>query len=171
VKNDWLCEGADKIRIALKRGGRRGTGHLWVTISREDFDKVDAFPGSWVAKWNETAHTFYARHNRGFGWACGYMHRLILGVTDRSVCVDHLDHNGLHNWRGNLAVSNRKLNGFNRRGADVGSVSGRRNVYWNNREQKYMVWFVYNGKRYYFGYFTNIDEADQVAQKERERFL
>jgi len=170
MRNDWF-KTSGEIKIALKRGGRKGTEYVWVSIDRADFKLVDSYPGSWVAKWNPTAQTFYARNNAGYGWKAGYMHRLILGVTDRKIQIDHKDHNGLHNWRDNLIRSDVKLNGFNRRGAERGSISGRRNVYWNQREQKYMVWFVHNGQRYYFGYFADIDVADRVAIAERARFV
>jgi hypothetical protein len=170
MKNDWFRTGDNTIKIRLKRGGRKGTEAVWTEIDLIDFKKVNSYPGSWVAKWNPTAQTFYARRNRRFGYEGGYLHRIILGVTDRAIQIDHSNHNGLNNCRYNLVVSNVKLNGFNRRGAEKGSHTGIRNVYWNKREQKYMVWFVHNGKRYYFGYFTDASEAEKVAERERARF-
>jgi hypothetical protein len=167
MRNVWKLVG-DEIHIQLER---KAGVPLFSRISPQDFDRVDAFGGKWVIKWNETAKTFYARNNATHGWCSGYMHRIILGVTDRAVQIDHADHDGLNNTRINLVKSNCKLNGFNRRGAEVGSISGLRNVYWNAREKKYMVWFVHNGKRYYFGYFTDAQEADTVAQHERAKFI
>lgn len=171
MKNDWFVTGDGTIKIRLRRGGRRGNEAVWTEIDASDFSLVDAYPGTWISKWNPTAGTFYARHNPSFGCKGRYMHRVIMGVRNPRVWVDHRDHNGLNNRRStNLSLSNVRLNGFNRRGAEVGSTSGRRNVYWNARENKWMVWFVHNGKRYYFGYFSDIEEADQVAKRERERF-
>ena len=174
MKNDWFETGDGTIKIRLRRGRRGGTDAVWVEIDKADLTIVDSFPGTWIAKWNPTAQTFYARRNpfrsKGRASKGAYMHRIIMGITDRRVWVDHDDHNGLNNKRSNLIRSNVKLNGFNRRGAEQGSMSGRRNVYWNQRERQYMVWFVYNGKRYYFGYFIDIDEADRVVQRERARF-
>src|ERR1700689_2115128 len=142
MKNTWYQSSDDTIMIALRRGGRCGKEFIWAMISPRDFKVVDSLPGTWVAKWNETAQTFYARNNRSSGWKPGYMHRVILGVTDPKVQVDHHNHNGLDNRRNNITSSTVKLNGWNRRGAERGSYSGRRNVYWNQREKQYMVWFV-----------------------------
>lgn len=170
MKNDWFRTGDDTIKIRLKRGGKRGTEAVWTEIDMIDFSVVDSYPGSWVAKWNPTASTFYARRNSSYGHKGAYLHRVILGVEDRSIQIDHSNHNGLNNCRRNLVVSNVKLNGFNRRGAQKNSKSGIRNVYWNEREKKFMVWFVHNGKRFYFGYFEKAEDAEVVAERERIRF-
>jgi hypothetical protein len=168
MKNKWYRVD-NTLFIELTR--KSGQLSQFAMIDADDFPIVDSFPGTWVIKWNTTAHTFYARNNRFNTWPSGYMHRLIMGVTDHSIPIDHDDHNGLNNRRVNLIPTSVKLNGFNRRGAELGCTSGRRNVYWNKREQKYMVWFVHNGTRYYFGYFTDIEEADVVATRERARWL
>jgi len=158
MKNDWFETGDGTIKIRLRRGGSyRGSEAVWTEIDKGDFSCVDAFPGTWVAKWNPTAETFYARRNRGYGFAQAYMHRIIMGIWDRRVLVDHDDHNGLNNRRSNLFRSDKKLNGFNRKRARACSTTQRRNVYWNARERQYMVWFIYNGQRYYFGYFTDVE--------------
>lgn len=38
------------------------------------------------------------------------MHRMILGITDAQVQVDHVDRNGLNNQRGNLRIATRSQN-------------------------------------------------------------
>lgn len=142
---------------------------LAARVSLCDFAKVRSISGTWGVKWNPTAQTYYVR------WQAGgrknrrivYLHRFILNVTDPKVHVDHDDHDGLNNLRPNLKLSNRMSNGFNRRGAERGSKSGRRNVYWNRREQKWMVWVVCQGKRYYVGYFKDVDAADDAAKRMR----
>ncbi len=35
-------------------------------------------------------------------WRSCRMHRLVMGITNPSVYVDHIDHNGLNNQRANL---------------------------------------------------------------------
>jgi hypothetical protein len=163
----WRESGVDFVKVWLVHKSQR----LFASIDYADLDKIRAFPGSWVVKWNPTARTFYARANdygsKGRKRKGVYMHRFLLGVTDPKKQVDHDNHDGLDNRRCNLKVVNRSGNGFNRLGAERGSKSGRRNVYWNEREQQWMVWLVCQGKRYYIGYFDDIDKADTAAKKLR----
>ena len=42
-----------------------------------------------------------------------YLHRHILGVSDRNLVVDHIDHNGLNNQRHNLRICTNKQNSIN----------------------------------------------------------
>jgi hypothetical protein len=43
-----------------------------------------------------------------------YMHRLILGVTDRAVAIDHKDRDGLNNQRSNIRIATYRQNAANR---------------------------------------------------------
>lgn len=65
---------------------------------------VDDADYKWLSQWNWGLSThpniFYAK-----AWInskATYMHRLILGLTDRKIHTDHKDHNGLNNQRDNL---------------------------------------------------------------------
>lgn len=157
-----LDEGVCKI--ALRRGGKKGTEFIYAIIDPSDLGRVDEYQGTWTPKWNPTAQTFYARSNDP---KVGYMHRWILKVTDRAIQVDHNDHNGLNNRRNNMIKTCVMGNGFNRRGAERGCKSGKRNVYWNQREQKWMVWVVFMGERHYIGYFAALESADIAARELR----
>lgn len=42
-----------------------------------------------------------------------YMHRFIMGVSDRNILVDHIDRNTLNNQRSNLRICNRGQNRSN----------------------------------------------------------
>lgn len=50
-----------------------------------------------------------------------YMHRLILGLTDPKIEVDHKDHNGLNNQRRNFRITKRIFNCRNRRKYKAGT--------------------------------------------------
>lgn len=130
-----------------------------------DLPIVDSLDGTWGVKWNQTANTFYCRMQIGGrkNKQYIYMHRLILGVTDSLLQVDHKDHDGLNNRRDNIKVATVMENGSNRRGPQRNSLSQRLNVYWNGREGKWMVWLVYQGRRYYAGYFVDLNTADEAA--------
>lgn len=77
------------------------------------------------ARWylEPAPHTNYARAlwQFDFGWRCTFtMHRIVMGTAlrNRSVCVDHLNHNGLDNRRTNLRICTPAQNAQNRRPKD-----------------------------------------------------
>lgn len=68
------------------------------------------------------------------------MHRLIMGVSDRWTLVDHKNHDGLDNRRGNLRIVTQQQNLFNQRPTE-GSASRFKGVYAHGRhwEASYCV--------------------------------
>jgi len=89
------------------------------------------------------------------------MHRLILGVTDPKVEVDHIDHNGLNNTRANLRVCTKTENLRNsRRRRD--NTSGFKGVCWNKRDQHWRALIYIAGKQRYLGVFHTPEEAAQA---------
>jgi hypothetical protein len=163
MKNNYIIE-RGMCAIALRRGGKNGTEFIYTFIDPADFYRVNEYKGTWTPKWNPTAGTFYARANDP---KVGYLHRWILRITDLAIQVDHDDHNGLNNRRDNLFPTTAMGNGFHRRGPQINGRSQRRNVYWNERERKWMVWLVHYGKRYYAGYFSKVEDADEAAKRLR----
>ena len=71
-------------------------------------------------------HKWYVSINRNRVYFNNYklktsIHRLILGVTDSKIFVDHIDGNTLNNCLSNLRVSDRSQNGANRKPSKSGS--------------------------------------------------
>lgn len=73
-----------------------------------------------------------------------YLHRVINECPDDKV-VDHINHDTLDNRKSNLRNVTASANQQNRKGANSNSLSGIRNVNWDNTHQD---WIVYCGKRY-----------------------
>lgn len=92
------------------------------------------------------------------------MHRMIMGLTDPKIEVDHINHNKLDNRKCNLRICNRNGN--------VQNTSSCRNssskyigVCWDKRDKVWIATVKHNGKQVYRAYFKN--EVD--AAKERDR--
>ena len=86
--------------------------------------------------------------------ACYLMHRLIMGVTDKSIQVDHINGIKTDNRKCNLRICNSQQNDLNRKYSSYKYGSG---VYF--QDGKWMVRFQRNGVRYYGGVFDNYEEA------------
>jgi hypothetical protein len=87
------------------------------------------------------------------------MHRIILGVTDRNIFVDHKNGNGLDNRRSNLrqcTIAENNRNVVKR----IAGTSKYRGVSWHKSEGKWQAQIKHNNKRHHLGNFINeIDAA------------
>lgn len=78
--------------------------------------------------------------------------------------IDHIDLDSLNDRWGNLRDSNHAEQQRNR-GIFRNNTSGFKNVSWHERSQKWRV--KINGK--HIGYYSDLEEANQIARKFREK--
>lgn len=121
-------------------------------VDDEDFDMLN------TRKWYvaKPAHTCYA-----VAWVKGKMkkmHRVILGMTDPKVFVDHKDGNGLNNQRENIRVATYSQNMANRR-SQKNSTSKYLGVYWSKPARKWKAQVRDGGALIYLGYFEKETDA------------
>ena len=128
-------------------------------IDDEDYELVKNY--KWRADWSFGMQAFYARayfivinekykHIR--------MHRLILGVTDPKIQVDHINHNTLDNRRSNLRICTASENQYNA-GKRKDSTSGYKNVIWHKGAKKWIARITVSKKRLHLGLFSTPEEA------------
>lgn len=137
---------------------------------------------TWSVGWNvikgkNYQGNYYVKASKYLGIVNGkpkyksiYLHRFILGLEDRHSLVDHENRNTLDNREENLNDSTFKKNLLNRRGANINSTSGERNVSWIDRTQEWRVQLQINGKNKVFGNFQRLEDAIEHAEKMREKF-
>lgn len=106
-------------------------------IDDEDLPLVEVY--RWYArKQNRGIDLWYAMTNRPQvngvrpSPAQLLMHRVILGVTDRRVMVDHRNHDGLDNRRSNLRTGTQSHNNANQRKRSRPASSQFKGVYWSS---------------------------------------
>ena len=86
-----------------------------------------------------------------------YLHRLLLGIADPEVEVDHKDHNGLNCQRYNLRVAENKNQQNARMRKD--NASGFKGVHLRKDRGNYVSYIKFEGKRIHLGTFSDPLEA------------
>lgn len=127
-------------------------------IDDADFQLVSQF--KWCAH-NKRRKTFYAVGTLPLGdnkFKNIKMHRLIMGVNDAAVWVDHIDGNGLNNTRANLRVCTREENQQNRP-LNRNNKSGYKGVYLCTRSGRWIAKIMANRKQIQIGRFDTPELA------------
>lgn len=110
-------------------------------------------------------------HNKGYLYVGidgvkFYLHRLawFYMTGEWPIEIDHEDLNKKNNVWTNLRKADRVSNGQNVKVKAVSST-GVKNVYFEERRNKYRVSVRANGKRNFVGYYLTLDEAEDAAEK------
>jgi len=149
----------------IKLGGSRG---LSAIVDESDFVSLNLGSYKWYQ--NVGSSTTYAR-TRLKGKTV-LLHRLIMRVEDfpRSICVDHIDHNGLNNTKENLRITDNRGNSQNaRKGKSSKNTSEYKGVS-KHPQKKKRPWqaTIYppeGKKRKPLGYYKTEMEAAQAYNK------
>lgn len=116
-----------------------------------------------VEKYNWRTHnTAFNKHNyyavTDINGVVVFIHRLILGITDRKITVDHINGDGLNNRRDNLRVCSSAENARNQK-VNANSKSGLKGVCLHSDEKKWVATIGFNSKHIYIGRFATKEEA------------
>lgn len=93
------------------------------------------------------------------------------GPIPEGMYLDHLCHTPLCCEVTHLRIATPAENNWHRSGAPSHNTSGHRNVNWDARANKWEVSLFKKGEKSHYGYFTDLDEAAEVARKAREELF
>lgn len=92
------------------------------------------------------------------------IHRLIMGVNNPEIEVDHIDRQKSNNRKYNLRTTDHRQNNVNRN-PNINNSSGCQGVYFNKQMNKWHSQIFY-GKKKHLGYFDELDDAIIARLKE-----
>lgn len=99
------------------------------------------------------------------------MHRLVMGVTDKNIVIDHIHgcETKNDNRKCNLRIATKQENNRNSK-LSKNNSSGTTGVYWSIKENKWIARIMVDYKDYRIGCFSNKDEAI-LARKKAEKII
>lgn len=127
-----------------------------VVVDDEDFPRLSAY--KWrVQKSKHTNYAVRAEMKKGIRKTIS-MHRQILGIVGREICVDHINDNGLCNIKSNLRKCSYSQNQSNKR--KFGGSSKYKGVFYEKKRDKWRSQISYSNKTFFIGrYQTEKDAA------------
>lgn len=136
------------------------TKGLFALVDDEDFEWLSA------SKWHahkdiNTQNDHYAMRKHPEKNSTQSMHRIILGLTDPKISVDHINGNRLDNQRHNLRICSHAENMRNQK-INSKNTSGFKGVSFRNDSGLWRARISLNGKRIVIGYFKTAEEAAQA---------
>lgn len=202
-KVGWVCQCAcEKHTILLVSGNNLSSnnthscGCYCVDIVRATCKKYNTYDlsGEYGIGWTNQGEKFYFDIEdfdkiKDYCWSIGKkedvearidgklikMHRLIMGVSDTKIVVDHIyhDENGngrrYDNRKCNLRICEQKYNVFNTK-IRSDNTSGVTGVVFDKRRKIWVARIKYCKKQYYIGSFKNKEDAI-VARRSKENEL
>lgn len=128
----------------------------YALVDDEDFTELNQF------MWYEDTYGYAVRKP----WVRGgkgkskliKMHRVVMGITDKNIHIDHVNRNGLDNRKKNLRKATRNQNQWNC-GVSKNNKSGYKGVCLDKRRGTWKAEIMAEGKKYYLGAFKTPEEA------------
>jgi len=149
--------------IKLSQSGKNKILNLVALVDDADFEYLNQW--KWFAQ--KVKYTFYAAREEKGKYI--YMHRLLLGISDRSIEVDHVDRNGWNNQMNNIRLATRRQNASNL-GKQKNCISEFKGVCWNKPIKKWVA-YIWQEKYLHLGCFLNEqDAARRYNEKAKELF-
>lgn len=165
MKNKYRIEG-DKCYIALLHG-------LETIIDATDFDLVNAYKGTWSARWSPCTKSYYCTHQeyiRPGKHTATQLSRALLRTIDRNVHVDHQDHNTLNNTKENLRAGTRAENAHNQIKPQAVNTTGYMGVFFYKQTGRFTSQIGFYGRNIHLGYFNTALEAAYAYRNAKVKY-
>ena len=176
--NSCGCYNIDRIKETCKKynrydlSGEYGIGYCYSSDKKfyfdlEDYDKIKNYC------WHCSKRGYIESRIDG---KLVKMHRLIMGVDDPKIKVDHKfhDENGMprtyDNRKINLRLCTQQENMWNSK-LRSNNTSGETGVSWEKETGMWRARIFINGKGIHLGRFTDFDEAVKVRKKAEEKYF
>lgn len=146
-----------------------------IPLTRGDIAIVDAELYDELSKYKWHSHAGYAARTKKKKGVVTIllMHRIIMGINDPKIIVDHINRNKSDNRRANLRLVNKSQNGMNRP-KDSDGNNAYKCIYKfhpkHKRKKPYYVQMTANGKKYHGGYFETPEQALSKYNEMARRF-
>lgn len=136
---------------------------FWFDI--EDYEKIKDYC------WNEDNYGYIVTRFKINDHNIRYkLHRLIMGVDDIKIEVDHINHNLMDVRKQNLRIANSTENKRNR-GIEKNNHSGVTGVNWYEKYGKWRARIVVDKKDINLGYYSNFEDAVKARKSAEEKYF
>lgn len=204
-KAQWLCECSckEKNKVIVKgdklklKNGTRSCGCLRREIGRDinkKTNKFDLYSEDYAIGYTSKGEPFWFDKEdydkiKDYCWYYdngGYvvnrinhntiqLHRLIMGVTDKNIRVDHINHPPRHehkvdNRKSNLRLTTASQNTMNSI-TNKNNTSGKTGVSWYKSRNKWEAYIWLNNKKIRLGYFSDKNDAIMAREDAEEKYF
>lgn len=134
-------------------------------FDKEDFDKIKDYCWHIAADNSVTAYALGKQSTK-----IVYFHRLVMGVTNNKIQVDHNNHDRHDNRKGNLTVVTNSQNGMNK-WVSSKNTSGHPGVTFAKDRNKWRAYITVNKKTINLGSFEKYDDAVKARKEAEEKYF
>lgn len=166
MKNEYKIKGnIVEVKLQVTKEGKQ----LYTIIDYDDLPIIQEFNGTWYGLYSDITKTYYVRGNtlqdedgkrRNIK-----MHRLIMGVVDSKVMVDHISRDTLDNRRlSNLRLATNKENQQNTKTQSPSGIAGI-----TPHKGRWRVRITVEGKIKSFGVFAELEDAKRALDNAKKK--
>lgn len=130
-----------------------------IKIDEEDISIIEKYRSLKLCR---DGYIYLSRNNKLYA-----LHRVIMNCP-KNKCVDHINHDKLDNRKINLRICTYSENSLN---TVYEPKYKQRGVYYNKRDNVWMVVLTKNRKRYNYGSYKNYSDAVSIAKLKEQKLF